>query len=69
MEHVYDYCCTSPCFRKPSWTFMDPKLDPRMEIKGRMVQNTLNPFIQKGLTDPKPVGFLYGWKFDLKHLR
>ena len=39
-----------------SWTFMDPQMYPSIEIKGRMVQNTLNPFIQKGPTDPQTGG-------------
>ena len=33
MEHVYGHCCTSPRFREPSWTFMDPKIDA---IKGKL---------------------------------
>ena len=35
---------------------MDPQMDPRIEIKGRMVQKILNPFIQKGPTDPQTGG-------------
>ena len=31
MEHVYGHCRTSPRFREPSWTFMDPQLDPKID--------------------------------------
>ena len=31
MEHVYGHCCTSPRFREPSWTFMDPQMDPKID--------------------------------------
>ena len=32
MEHVYGHCCPSPRFREPSWTFMDPQVDPKMDL-------------------------------------
>ena len=31
MEHVYGHFCTSPRLREPSWTFMDPQLDPKID--------------------------------------
>ena len=31
MEHVYGHCCTSPRLREPSGTFMDPKMDPKID--------------------------------------
>ena len=31
MEHVYGHCCPSPRFREPSWTFMDPQMDPKID--------------------------------------
>ena len=31
MEHVYGHCCTAPRFREPSWTFMGPKVDPKID--------------------------------------
>ena len=36
MEHVYGHCCTSPRFREPSWTSMDPKIDPARLILGTL---------------------------------
>ena len=31
MEHVYGHCCTSPRFREPSWTFMEPQMETKMD--------------------------------------
>ena len=45
---------------------MDPRIDPKRLIKGRMVQNTLNPLIQKGLTDPETGGLLIQMKIQLE---
>ena len=35
-------------------------------IKGRMVQNTLNPFIQKGSTDPQTGGLFIQMEIRLE---
>ena len=41
MEHVYyGHCCTSPRFREPSWAFMDPQLDPKID-PARLIFGTL----------------------------
>ena len=31
MERVYGHCCTSPRFREPSWNFLDPQMDPKID--------------------------------------
>ena len=52
MEHIYGHWCTSPRFREPSWTFMDPQMDPKID-PARLILG--DPYLSKALHGPSKV--------------
>ena len=63
MEHVYLHCCTSPRLREPSWTFMDPQMDPKIDPARLILED---PCRLKALQGPSKVQIDQFHFIDLK---